>query len=70
MIHSIAQPALQIFIVVMAFQGPSGDRHMERMQYAFTTIDRCEEYARPVLKKFHRRIPGLYWWCEEVQVNP
>ena len=70
MFHNNVQHALEIFIVVMAFQGPSGERHMERMQYAFTDIDKCEAFAAPVLKKFYQRIPGLYWWCEEVEVNP
>lgn len=70
MIHTAYQSTLQIFIVVMAFQSPSGDRYLERMPYAFTTEVKCEEFARPVLKKFYRRIPGLYWYCQNVPVNP
>jgi len=70
MIHSFAQPVLQIFIVVFAFQSPSGDRYLERMPFAFTTIDKCEEFARPVMKSHYKRIAGLYWYCQDVPVNP
>lgn len=70
MIHSAYQSTLQIWIVVMAFLSPSGDRYLERMPYAFTTEAKCEEFARPVLKDHYERIPGLYWYCQDVPVNP
>ena len=70
MISGSVQHALEIFIVVMAFQGPSGGTYLERMPYAFTDIDKCEEFARPVLKSHYKRIPGLYWYCQGIQVNP
>jgi hypothetical protein len=69
MIHSLAQPTLEIFMIVMTFLGPGGDRHLERMSFAFTDEVRCEEFAREVLKNHYERIPGLYWWCESVPVN-
>ena len=69
MIHSVVQPTLQIWIVVMTFLGPSGDRHMERMPYACTTEEKCEEFARPVLGAHYKKIPGLYFWCQDVPVN-
>ncbi|MEE9366027.1 MAG: hypothetical protein V3W44_04995, partial [Dehalococcoidales bacterium] len=70
MIHAGIQESLQIWIVVMAFLSPSGDRYLERMPYAFTTEAKCEEFARPVLKSHYQRIPGLYWYCQNVPVNP
>ena len=70
MISYGAQQALQIFIVVFAFQADSGVRHVEQMQFAFTDIDRCETFAKEVLVNHHKRIGGLYWWCEEIEVNP
>ena len=73
MIHGFEQAveqALQIFIVVMAFQTDNGVRHVEQMLYAFTDVNKCEVFAKKVLVNHYRRIGGLYWWCEELTVNP
>lgn len=70
MIHSAIETALQIFIVVMAFQSDSGVYHTEKMHYAFTDEARCEEFAREVLSNHYKRINGLYWYCDELEVNP
>lgn len=67
---TFAEPALQVFIIVMAFQADSGVRHVEQMKYAFTSIEKCEEYARGTMLKYHKRIKGLYWYCTEVTVDP
>lgn len=70
MIHSTYEAAMQIFIVVFAFQSDNGVRHVEQMMYAFTDEDRCELFAKDVLMDHYKRIGGLYWWCEELEVNP
>ena len=59
-----------IWIVVFAFQTDNGARHIEQMDYAFTDEDRCETFAKDVLWNHHKRIRGLYWFCEELEVNP
>jgi len=72
MISSIGEAvgqALQIFIVVMAFQTDDGVRHVEQMFFAFTSEDQCETFAQEVMLNHYRRIGGLYWWCDELEVN-
>lgn len=70
MITSLFETTLQAFIVVFAFQSDSGVRHVEQMMYVFTDEDRCETFAKEVLLSHYRKIGGLYWWCEEMEVNP
>ena len=70
MIHSTIETAMQIFIIVFAFQTDNGVRHVEQMFYAFTTEDKCEIFAKEVMADHHKRIPALYWWCESMPVNP
>lgn len=70
MIHSAVETTMQIFIIVFAFQTDNGVRHVEQMHLAFTDEDKCATYAKDVLLNHHKRIPALYWWCEEITVNP
>lgn len=70
MIHQAFESSMQIFLIVMAFQSDNGIRHAEQMHVAFTSEDKCETYAKEVLRNHYKRINGLYWWCEELDVNP
>jgi len=69
-ISPIIEQALQIWIVVIAFHDGGGVRHVGQMQLAFTTEEKCEVYAKKVMFDNHKKIPGLYWFCEEVRVDP
>lgn len=70
MISSISSHTLQIFIIVFAFQTNSGVCYEEQMMYAFTDEERCEASAREVMFSHYKRINGLFWWCEKLEVNP
>ena len=70
MIHQAFEHSMQIFIVVFAFQTDNGARHIEAMDYAFTDEERCETFAKEVMWDHHKLIGGLYWFCEELGVNP
>lgn len=61
---------MQIWIIVIAFQSDLGVRHIGQMQYAFTDEEKCEAYAKQVIFNNHKKIPGLYWFCEEVRIDP
>ena len=69
-IYPIIEQVLQVWIVVIAFQSDAGIRHVGQLEVVFTTEDKCEAYAKDVMFDYHHRINGLYWWCEEVRVNP
>lgn len=45
----------------MAFQTDNGVRHVEQMFSAFTTEEKCETYAKEVLRTHYKRIGGLYY---------
>lgn len=70
MIHSAIETTMHIWIVVFAFQTDNGPKHIEVMDYAFTDEERCETFAKEVLWNHYKRINGLYWFCEELEVNP
>lgn len=69
-IYPIIEHAMQIWIIVIAFQSNAGIRHIGQMQFVFTNEDACETYAKQVIFDNHKKIPGLYWFCEEVEINP